>query len=48
MQEPKFRDFLMAGGYEPKADPPGVFARLFRADIRKYGDIVKSAHIEPQ
>ena len=48
VQEPKFRDFLIAGGYEPKADPPDVFTKLFRADIRKYGDIVKTARIEAQ
>ena len=48
VQEPKLRDFLASGGYEPKADPPAQFAKVFRADIRKYGDIVKSAGIEPQ
>ncbi|MEN3354499.1 MAG: hypothetical protein V7640_2657 [Betaproteobacteria bacterium] len=48
VQEPKLRDFLLAGGYEPKADPPSDFAKLFKADIRKYGDIVKAAHIERQ
>jgi tripartite-type tricarboxylate transporter receptor subunit TctC len=48
VQEPKLRDFLLAGGYEPKADPPSEFAKLFKADIRKYGDIVKAAHIERQ
>jgi tripartite-type tricarboxylate transporter receptor subunit TctC len=48
VQEPKLRDFLIAGGYEPKADPPSDFAKLFKADIKKYGDIVKAAHIERQ
>jgi tripartite-type tricarboxylate transporter receptor subunit TctC len=48
VQEPKLRDFLIAGGYEPKADPPSDFAKLFKADIRKYGEIVKAAQIEPQ
>jgi tripartite-type tricarboxylate transporter receptor subunit TctC len=48
VQESKLRDFLLAGGYEPKADPPSDFAKLFKADIRKYGDIVKAAHIERQ
>jgi tripartite-type tricarboxylate transporter receptor subunit TctC len=48
VQEPKLRDFLIAGGYEPKADPPADFAKLFKADIRKYGDIVKAAQIERQ
>jgi tripartite-type tricarboxylate transporter receptor subunit TctC len=48
VQEPKLREFLIAGGYEPKADPPAEFTRLFKADIKKYGDIVKAAHIERQ
>jgi tripartite-type tricarboxylate transporter receptor subunit TctC len=48
VQEPKLREFLIAGGYEPKADPPRDFAKLFKADIRKYADIVKAARIEPQ
>jgi tripartite-type tricarboxylate transporter receptor subunit TctC len=48
VQEPKLRDLLITGGYEPKADPPAEFARIFKADIRKYGQIVKAARIEPQ
>ena len=48
VQEPKLKELLLAGGYEPRADPPAQFAKVFRADIRKYGDIVKAARIEPQ
>jgi tripartite-type tricarboxylate transporter receptor subunit TctC len=48
VHEPKLREFLVAGGYEPKADPPSEFTKLFKADIKKYGDIVKAAHIERQ
>ena len=48
VQEPKLRELLLAGGYEPKADPPAQFAKIFKADIRKYGEIVKAARIEPQ
>jgi tripartite-type tricarboxylate transporter receptor subunit TctC len=48
VQEPKLRELLVSGGYEPKADAPAEFAKVFRADIRKYGDIVKAARIEPQ
>ena len=48
VEEPKLRDLLVSGGYEPKADPPAGFAKVFRADIRKYAEIVKAARIEPQ
>ena len=48
VQEPKVKEHFVNGGYEPKAEPPAQFARLFRADIRKYGEIVKAARIEPQ
>jgi tripartite-type tricarboxylate transporter receptor subunit TctC len=48
VQEPKLRELLVTGGYEPKADPPAEFAKVFKADIRKYGEIVKAARIEPQ
>jgi tripartite-type tricarboxylate transporter receptor subunit TctC len=48
VHEPKVKDFLASGGYEARADPPAQFAKAFRADIRKYGDIVKAARIEPQ
>ena len=48
VQEPKLKELLISGGYEPRADPPAQFAKVFRADIRKYGDIVKAARIEPQ
>ena len=48
VQEPKMRELLISGGYEPKADAPAEFARIFKADIRKYGQIVKAARIEPQ
>jgi tripartite-type tricarboxylate transporter receptor subunit TctC len=48
VQEPKLREILVSGGYEPRADPPAQFAKVFKADIRKYGDLVKAARIEPQ
>jgi tripartite-type tricarboxylate transporter receptor subunit TctC len=48
VQEPKLRDLLISGGYEPRADAPAEFAKIFKADIAKYAQIVKSARIEPQ
>ena len=46
MQEPKLREYFIAGGYVPAADSPAEFQKLFRADIKRYGDIVRSAKIE--
>ena len=48
VEEPKLRELLLSGGYEHKADPPGEFGKVFKADIRKYAQIVKAARIEPQ
>jgi tripartite-type tricarboxylate transporter receptor subunit TctC len=48
VQEPKLVAFFRDGGFEPQADPPAQFAKIFRADIRRYGEIVKAAKIEPE
>jgi tripartite-type tricarboxylate transporter receptor subunit TctC len=48
VEDPKLRERLLSGGYEPKADPPAEFAKVLRADIRQYAEIVKAARIEPQ
>ena len=48
LQEPKLRDYLIAGGYEPKADPPAEFQKIFRADIKRYAELVRAAGIEVQ
>src|SRR5688572_18194814 len=46
VQEPRLRDYLVAGGYEPKADPPTEFRKIVRADIKRYGELVRAAKIE--
>jgi tripartite-type tricarboxylate transporter receptor subunit TctC len=42
------RETFASTGYEPAAAPPAEFARLFRADVRRFGDIVRLAKIERQ
>jgi tripartite-type tricarboxylate transporter receptor subunit TctC len=46
--QPKLQEFFQAGGFEPQADPPAEFLKVFRADMKRYGEIVRLAKIEPQ
>ena len=48
LQEPKLREYFIAGGYVPKGDSPAEFQKTFRADIKRYGEIVRAAKIEAQ
>jgi tripartite-type tricarboxylate transporter receptor subunit TctC len=48
VQEPKLAAFFREGGFEPQADAPAEFAKIFRADIKRYAEIVKAAKIEPE
>ena len=48
VQEPKLVAFFRDGGFEPQADPPPEFAKIFRADIKRYSEIVRAAKIEPE
>ena len=48
MQESKLVEFFQSGGFEAQADPPAEFAKIFRADIKRYAEIVRAAKIEPE
>ena len=48
LQEPRLVEFFRAGGFEPQADPPAEFAKIFRSDIKRYAEIVRAAKIEPE
>ena len=41
------RDYLLTGGYEPTADPPAEFQRIFQDDLKRWGELVRIARIEP-
>ena len=44
---PAVRDYLLTGGYDPTADPPAVFRKNFEEDLKRWGDLVRAAKIEP-
>jgi tripartite-type tricarboxylate transporter receptor subunit TctC len=48
LKEPKLREYFVAGGYEPRGDPPEEFRKIFQSDIKLYADIVRAAKIEAQ
>jgi tripartite-type tricarboxylate transporter receptor subunit TctC len=47
LQGPALREFLVGGGYEPTADPPTVFQKNFQNDLKRWGELVRLAKIEP-
>jgi tripartite-type tricarboxylate transporter receptor subunit TctC len=48
LAEPKVRDFLVQGGYEPDPQSPADYARYLQGERQRYAAIVKSARIEPE
>ena len=48
LQVPSVRDYYLKNGYEPLAQPPAEFRKVFIADIARYGEIVRAAKIPPQ
>ena len=44
---PAVREYLSAGGYEPTADPPVQFQRMFQDDLKRWAELVRSAKIDP-
>jgi tripartite-type tricarboxylate transporter receptor subunit TctC len=47
LQVPAVREFLLAGGYEPTADPPAEFQKNFQSDLKRWGELVRAAKIAP-
>jgi tripartite-type tricarboxylate transporter receptor subunit TctC len=48
LQIPRVRDHFLDGGYEPSGMPPAQWAEAFRADLKRYAEIVRIAEIEPE
>ena len=48
LQDPKINANFVDNGYQPNGDTPEVWAKLFRADVKRFAEIAKAAGIEPQ
>ena len=48
LEAPHVRDHFVNNGYEPQGHTPAEWAKLFRADLRRYAEITRIAKIEPQ
>ncbi len=48
LQDPKVNAHFVDNGYEPNGDTPEVWAKLFRADVKRFAAMAKAANIEPQ
>ncbi|MDH4149398.1 MAG: tripartite tricarboxylate transporter substrate binding protein [Betaproteobacteria bacterium] len=48
LQNPKVNAHFVDNGYEPNGDTPEVWAKLFRADVKRFAQLAKDAGIEPQ
>ncbi len=48
LQEPKVREVLISGGYEPVGSTPEEFRKFFLGEMKRYADIVRDARIQPE
>jgi tripartite-type tricarboxylate transporter receptor subunit TctC len=48
MAEPRVRQQLTNGGYEPNGDSPEEFAKFMRAEVARYGEITKAVGLTPE
>jgi tripartite-type tricarboxylate transporter receptor subunit TctC len=48
MQVPQVHDYFVSNGYDPKVDPPSVWAKGYREELKRLAEIAKAAKLEPQ
>jgi tripartite-type tricarboxylate transporter receptor subunit TctC len=48
LQEPKVRDVLVNGGYDPVGSTPEEFRKFFLGEMKRYSDIVRDAKIQQE
>lgn len=47
LQVPPVRNHFVSNGYLPQGDPPAVWAKKFRAELKRYAEVARIAGIEP-
>jgi tripartite-type tricarboxylate transporter receptor subunit TctC len=48
LQIPQVRENFLSNGYEPKGDPPAVWAKAYQEELKRLAEIAKAAKLEPQ
>ncbi len=48
LQVPKVRAHFVDNGYEPDGDAPEIWAKKFRADVKRFAGLAKAAGIKPR
>jgi tripartite-type tricarboxylate transporter receptor subunit TctC len=48
LQIPQVHEYLTSNGYDPKGDPPAVWAKGYLAELKRLAEIAKAAKLEPQ
>lgn len=48
LQVPAVRENFVSNGYDPKGDPPAVWAKAYQEELKRLGEIAKAAKLEPQ
>lgn len=48
MRVPQVHEYFASNGYDPKVDPPAVWAKGYREELKRLAEIAKAAKLEPQ
>jgi tripartite-type tricarboxylate transporter receptor subunit TctC len=48
VREPKVREFIVSGGYEPDGQTPEAFSKFVRQEYERYAEMVRIAKVPKQ
>ena len=48
LQVPAVHENFVSNGYDPKGDPPAVWAKAYQEELKRLAEIAKAAKLEPQ